>query len=146
MKVSTMKKNQKKGYGVISFLCGPEDDKEKVVSCGKNLLKHIPYVNESGEMFYKTRSKLKASYKIDVSKPPAKKPSEVFDKEFISCINKDLENKWGDYPIEKSGKWMMFFKKEDLDEKWELAKKCYLERKLDGISSIQVSTMMKNES
>jgi hypothetical protein len=43
-----------------------------------------------------------------------------------------------------SGKWMLFYNKQSMNENWILAKKLYRENKLDGVVSMKCSTLYKN--
>lgn len=43
-----------------------------------------------------------------------------------------------------SGKWMLFYYKQSMNEAWVLAKKLYRENKLDGVNSMKCSTAVEN--
>ena len=164
MKISTMMENERKKKrasddtkGVIIFYCGPEDDEKKVVSYGNNLLKHIPYANDCGVFYYKSDRQSKmgtqgtgkicnSKYRIQIPKSTAmavseKNPTEVFDVSWIRYSEENIASKYASILQGSTGKWMMFFEIKDLDEKWNLAKRCYRERKLNGIMRLEVSTM-----
>ena len=71
-----------------------------------------------------------------------KNPTDVFDVPWISCSDENIVSKYS--LLQDTGKWMMFFELEDLNEKWSLAKRCYKEGKLNGIIRMEVSTMFEN--
>ena len=73
---------------------------------------------------------------------------------YINCLLNPLDvedNPWlyEDRNIKKTkfksiGKWMLFYDKKVINEKWFLAKKLYIENKLNGIVSMKCSTNYKN--
>lgn len=71
-------------------------------------------------------------------------PSDTHDSYFIFEYNAKIDKKY-DYNYNESGKWMMFFPLDQIDEKWKLAKQLYNSEKLIGIKSMKVSTMKPNE-
>lgn len=67
-------------------------------------------------------------------------PSNVADRPWIYWSLPEIETT---YP-NADGKWMMFFDKKVLDEKWLQACRLYSEGRLRGINSMKVSTGFKN--
>lgn len=69
------------------------------------------------------------------------KPSQVDEVRWIYCHDEVIYARMDTYGLDKSGKWMMFFKKGDeLDGKWKLACDLYRQGHLTGISCMKVST------
>ncbi|KAL3070638.1 hypothetical protein niasHT_032428 [Heterodera trifolii] len=74
-----------------------------------------------------------------------KKPSEEKQMPFLYAENATQIRAHQNYSTEESGKWMMFFEKgRELDDHWDMAKRLYSEGKLDGITSMKVSTAFDN--
>jgi len=72
------------------------------------------------------------------------KPSKELDDYFIFESDPQISDKWGDYDIKLSGKWMMFYPWSIMDEKWEEAVEQYRSGKLTGIKSMKVATKKQN--
>ena len=60
------------------------------------------------------------------------KPSKELDDYFIFESDPQISDKWGEYDIKLSGKWMMFYPWPIMDEKWEEAVRQYRSGKLTG--------------
>ncbi|KAL3079908.1 hypothetical protein niasHT_038425 [Heterodera trifolii] len=74
-----------------------------------------------------------------------KKPSEEKQMPFLYAEKATQIRAHHNYSTEESGKWMMFFEKgRELDDHWDMAKRLYNEGKLDGITSMKVSTAFDN--
>lgn len=71
------------------------------------------------------------------------KPTEVTDYPFLFCSDDQIRSKYAH--VESWGKWMMFFQKDKLDEKWAAACELYHQGKLTGIASMKVSTAFDND-
>lgn len=71
------------------------------------------------------------------------KPSEVKDFPWLICADEQLEEKYCDG--QPSGKWMMFFRKTELDSRWLEACNLFRQGKLTGIYQMKVSTFYKNK-
>jgi hypothetical protein len=67
-------------------------------------------------------------------------PSKINTHYWIHCIDKKIEKT---YP-HIDGKYVMFFPKDELDERWKEANILYKSGKLIGINSMKVSTQKKN--
>jgi hypothetical protein len=65
-------------------------------------------------------------------------PLEVSDYPWL------YENKNDDVKRVDTGKWMLFYNKSLMNEAWNIAKKLYIENKLDGIISMKCSTAYEN--
>lgn len=61
------KKNHFRSENKIIFICGPANDKSKMLEYGKNLLKCIPYCSDSGYMTFKSKEG-NSMYRIPVPK------------------------------------------------------------------------------
>lgn len=72
------------------------------------------------------------------------KPSGVDNFGWIYCVDEDIhEQEQSKFDPDLNGKWMMFFKKGvEMDGKWKQACDLYRQGKLDGITSMKVSTLM----
>lgn len=73
-----------------------------------------------------------------------KNPTEVFDQPFLYAQCKDADEKYGNYDKNDCGKWMMFFNKNVLDDKWKEACRLFYGNHLIGIHSMKVSTGYSN--
>ena len=60
------------------------------------------------------------------------KPSEEMEDYWIFESDPQISDKWGNYDIKLSGKWMMFYSWSIMDEKWEEAVGQYRSGKLTG--------------
>ena len=66
-------------------------------------------------------------------------PSNTFDKYWLSCI-KENNNEYNNI-----GKWMLFFNKKYMDEKWLLVKELFKTQQLDNVIGIKCSTSLSND-
>ena len=69
-------------------------------------------------------------------------PTEEFNDYWLYARVSSISEKY-DYSNDESGKWMMFIKKEDIDETWKQAKLHYTQGDLLGITAMKVSTMLQ---
>lgn len=67
-------------------------------------------------------------------------PSQVNSFYWIYCTNPPMNFT---YP-HNDGKWIMFFRKSELDQRWKEACDLYRSGKLTGVNSMKVSTMLYN--
>ena len=67
-------------------------------------------------------------------------PSQVNSFYWIYCTNPPMNY---NYP-HNDGKWIMFFRKSELDQRWKEACELYRAGKLIGVNSMKVSTMLYN--
>lgn len=65
-------------------------------------------------------------------------PTEINDECWLRCYNEKYGN------LQEGGKWMLFYDKNEIDEKWKIIKSYYNEGKLKGIRSMKVSTNKEN--
>jgi hypothetical protein len=69
---------------------------------------------------------------LDVCDKPWLYENRIYDKE---CIDKECID---------TGKWMLFYDKQIMNDNWRLAKKLYREHKLDGVLCMKCSTNYEN--
>ena len=73
-------------------------------------------------------------------------PTEVFEDVFVYARDPDIVKKNIKFvPKEESGKWMLFYSKKELNEKWTQIKQLYFEHKLTGIIRMKVFTGVETE-
>lgn len=73
------------------------------------------------------------------------KPSQVNEVRWLYCHDEVIYARLNIFDPNKSGKWMMFFKKGDeLDGKWKQACDLYRQGTLTGIRTMKVSTALFN--
>ena len=66
------------------------------------------------------------------------KPSEEMEDYWIFESDPQISDKWGNYDIKLSGKWMMFYSWSIMDEKWKEAVEQYRSGKLTGKAMIKI--------
>ena len=66
-------------------------------------------------------------------------PSEEFNHQWLCATVRSIWEKY-DYSSDEGGKWIMFIKKEDIDQAWKKAKVLYTQGDLWGIRSVIVTT------
>lgn len=75
--------------------------------------------------------------KKNINKSQERKPSETYDTFW-------LFEKGNTSHTNNVGKWMLFYRNDDLDDKWELIKQLFRSDKLSGVISMKCSTAKEN--
>ncbi|CAH1119099.1 unnamed protein product [Phaedon cochleariae] len=70
-------------------------------------------------------------------------PTKEYERPFLYAFIPSISRSYK-YDISLSGKWMMFFAKNILDEKWKMCCDLYKARKLTGIAQMKVSTSVRS--
>jgi len=87
--------------------------------------------------------------KINMCKNSDLLPMEIYDMPWL-YEEKHIETKIDDNFVfnenieQNHGKWMLFYKKSSMNDKWQFIKNLYRENKLSGVDSIKCSTNWEN--